>query len=90
MCQQWLAKFCAEDFSQDIAPWSSGPVEFDSDQIETLVEKNQCYTMWEIIDVLKISKSSVENHLHQLGYVNCFDVPWKLNRKRTKQNQKPS
>ena len=40
--------------------------------------------MWEIIDILKISKSSAENHLHQLGYVNCFDVPWKLNRKKKK------
>ena len=46
--------------------------------------------MWEIIDILKISKSSAENHLHQLGYVNCFDVPWKLNRKKKKKNQKPS
>ena len=25
-------------------------------------------------DILKISKSSVENHLHQLGYVHRFDV----------------
>ena len=39
--------------------------------------------MWEIAHILKISKSSVENHLHQLGYVNCFDVwvPQKLSEK---------
>ena len=30
--------------------------------------------MRKIADILKISKSSVENHLHQLGYVNRFDV----------------
>ena len=38
------------------------------------------YTMWEIADILKISKSSVENYLHQPGYVNRFDVwvPHKL------------
>ena len=30
--------------------------------------------MREIADILKILKSSTENHLHQLGYVNHFDV----------------
>ena len=30
--------------------------------------------MQEIADILKIYKSSAENHLHQLGYVNHFDV----------------
>ena len=37
--------------------WSGRPVEVDSDQIETLIENNQHYTMWEIANVLKISKS---------------------------------
>ena len=34
-------------------------------------------------DTLRISKSSTENHLHQLGHVNCFDVwiPHKLSKK---------
>ena len=49
------------------------PVEVDSDQIETLRVINH-YTSWEIADILKISKSSIENHLHQLGYVPHFDV----------------
>ena len=35
------------------------PVEVDSDQIKTLIENNQCYTMWEIADILKVSKSIV-------------------------------
>ena len=35
-CQKWFAKFCAGDFSLDNASWSGGPVEVDSDQIETL------------------------------------------------------
>ena len=30
--------------------------------------------MWEIANKLKISKSSIEDNLHQLGYINCFDV----------------
>ena len=82
-CQKWFAKLRAGDFSLDYAPGSGRPVEVDSDQIETLVENNQCYTTWQIADILKISKSSLENHLHQLGYVNRFDVwiPHKLSEK---------
>ena len=82
-CQRWFAKFPARDFSLDDAPRSGRPVEVDSYQIETVTENNQRYTTREIADILKISKSSVENHLHQLGYVNCFDVwvPRKLSEK---------
>ena len=58
-------------------------VEVDSDQTETLIENNQCDTTREIADILKISKSSVENHLHQLSYVHHFDiwVPHELKKK---------
>ena len=73
-CQKWFAKFPAGDFLLDDAPRSGRPVEVDRDQIETLIENNQCYTTREIADILKISKSSVENPLPQLGYVNHFDV----------------
>ena len=82
-CQKWFAKCRAGDFLLDEAPRSGRPVEVDSDQMETLTENNQRYTMRGIADILKISKSSVENHLHQLGYVNHFDVwvPHKLSEK---------
>ena len=73
-CQKCFAKFHAGDFSLDDAPRSGRPVEVDSDQIEALIENNQRYTTWKIADILKISKSSVKNHLPQLGHVNCFDV----------------
>ena len=66
-CQKWFAKFHAGDFSLDDAPQSGRPVEVDGDQTETLTENNQHYTMLEIDDILKIPKSSVENHLHHLG-----------------------
>ena len=58
----------------DDAPPPCGSVEVDSDQIEMLTEKDQCYTTREIVNILKIPKSIPENHLHQLGYVNRFDV----------------
>ena len=52
-CQKWFAKFHAGDFSLDNAPWMGRPVEVDSDQIETLIENNQCYTTQEIANILK-------------------------------------
>ena len=56
MCQNWFAKFHAGDSSLDGAPQLGRPIEADSDQIETLIENNQHYTMQEIADILKISK----------------------------------
>ena len=49
-CQKWFEKFLAGDFSLDEAPLSGKPVEVDSDEIEILIENNQCYTMQEIAD----------------------------------------
>ena len=82
--QKSFGKLHAGDFSLDDAPRSGRPVEVDSDQIETIIENNQCYTTQEIANILKISKSSAENHLHQLGYVNRFHVwvPHKLSEKK--------
>ena len=74
LCQKWFVKFHARDFSLANAPQLARWVEVDSDQIETLTENSLHYTVQEMADILKISKSSTENHLHQLGYVNCFDV----------------
>ena len=81
--QKYFGKFQAGDFSQDDAPLSSRPVEVDSNQIETLTENKQHYTMQETANKLKTGKSSTENHLHQPSYVYCFDVwiPHKLSNK---------
>ena len=54
-CQKWFEKFCVIDFSLDNALQSGRPVEVDSDQIETLIKTNQCYTMQETANILKIS-----------------------------------
>jgi len=51
-----LLKLPAGDFPLDDAPWLGRPVEVDRDQIETSIEKNQHYNMWEIADKFKISK----------------------------------
>ena len=57
MYQKLFVKFHARDFSLDDALQLGIPVEVDNDQIETLIESNQCYTMQEIANILKISKS---------------------------------
>ena len=59
--------FPAGDFSLDHAPWSGRRVEVDSNQIKTLTENNQHYTTWETANILKISKSTIENHFYQVG-----------------------
>ena len=50
-------KFCAGDFSLDDALWPGRLVEVDSDQIETLIENNKCYTMPKTANILKVSNS---------------------------------
>ena len=56
MYQKWFAKFHAGDFLLDHEQ-SGRPFEADIDQIETLIENNQYYTMWDMANILKISKS---------------------------------
>ena len=56
-CQKWFVKFCAGDFMLGNASQSGRPVEVDSNQIETLIENSKHYTIQEIVNILKISKS---------------------------------
>ena len=58
--QKWFAMFRAGDFSLDNAPQLVGQVVVDTNQTETLIENNQCYTTWKLADMFKISKSSDE------------------------------
>ena len=76
-------KFLAGGLLLDDAPQSGRPDEAGRNQIETLTENNQCHTMQEIAGILKLSKTSPENHLYQFGYVNHFNVwvPHKLSQK---------
>ena len=86
--QWWSIDDWARSMVIELGPWSSRPVEIDSDQTETPIENNQCYTLQEKDDILKISKLSIENYLRQLGYVNHFDA-WISNKlSKTKQNKK--
>ena len=68
-------KFHAGDFSLDNAPWLGRPVEVDGNQIETLIENDQCYTTQEIADILKISINLSINLLVKMKNVS-FNL-WK-------------
>ena len=63
---KWFEKFCPGDFSLNNNPWWGTPVEDESDQVKTLIEKNQHCTIWEIANILEISTSSMVNHLLSL------------------------
>ena len=52
---------------------SGRPVEVDGDQIETVTDSSQHYTVQEIA-CIKIPKSSIDSHLHKFGYFNHFDI----------------
>ena len=70
--QKWFAKFHAGCFLLDNIPQSCTPVEVDSNQMETLRTISVYHR--EITAALKIPKSSTENPLCQLSYVNPYDV----------------
>ena len=74
MCQKWFVKFRAGDFSLDDAPQWGRQVEVGSNQIKNINWGQANYSMGEMANIFKISKSSTENHLPQLGYVHHFDV----------------
>ena len=56
MCQKWFVKLPTGGSSLDQAPGFGRPAEVESDQIETITENNQHYTMWETADILKTYK----------------------------------
>ena len=60
MCQEWFEKFVAGHFLVNDPPRAGRQDEVDSDQTETLIENNQCYTLQDLANILKISKSSTE------------------------------
>ena len=48
-----VCAFCGGDFSLDVLTGLGRWDKVDSDQIKTLIENNQCSTIWEIADIPK-------------------------------------
>ncbi|KOC64962.1 hypothetical protein WH47_04551, partial [Habropoda laboriosa] len=61
--------FRTGDFSLKDAPRSDQPQEINIDQEKSVIDTNPRYTTRVIVEILKTSKSSVENRLHQPGCV---------------------
>lgn len=80
-CQRWYKKFNEGDFDLNDAPRSGRPTEIDDDELKALVESNSHYTTRYMAETLKISNSSVHDHLKKLNYVSRLDVwiPYELN-----------
>ncbi|KAL1122903.1 hypothetical protein AAG570_003228 [Ranatra chinensis] len=74
VCHKWFSRFRSGNFSVQDAPRSCRPTEINSDEVKEMVDTNPRYTTRQIAYILEISKSSVENHPHQLGYVSRLDV----------------
>ena len=73
MYQEWFVKFLMLEICHWTTLHTPVLVEVDGDQIKKLRTVN-AITMWEITNILKISISSIENHLHQHGHVNHIDI----------------
>ena len=74
MCEKWVAKNHAGDFSCAVAPRVCRPRAVESHPGQTLTEDGPRYGTQETGNILKVSQSSVKKHLQQLDYVNLFDV----------------
>ncbi|XP_066253847.1 uncharacterized protein [Euwallacea similis] len=69
-----FAKFRSGDFDIDDASRSGRPTEINSSDVKAIVESDPSQSVREIATKLNISHTSVEKHLHQLGYVSRLNV----------------
>ncbi|KZC05865.1 hypothetical protein WN55_07310 [Dufourea novaeangliae] len=58
------------DFSLQNALHSCWPREIRNNQVKCTINNNSRYTAREIAEILQLSKSGMENRLHQFGYVS--------------------
>lgn len=72
--RKWFAKFRAGDFNVKDQERSGRPSSTDDDQLKTLLDNNPRYTVRDLAEILKISKTTVHEHLVKLKYVNRYDV----------------
>lgn len=74
--RKWFHRFKAGDFSLEDQERPGKPSTTDEDRIKTLIENNPRYTTRQLAKILKISKSTIHEHLVKLGYVkpSRFDV----------------
>lgn len=73
-CQNWFAKFHSGNFDINDAQRSGRPHEIETSNVKAIVDQNPTQSVREIAMALNVSHTSVENHLHKLGYVSRLNV----------------
>lgn len=79
-CQKWFTKFRSGDFSLKDEQRSGRPNEVEDDEIKAIIESDRHATVRELGEKLKVSHTTIENHLKRLGLVKKLDtwVPHEL------------
>ncbi|XP_066906752.1 histone-lysine N-methyltransferase SETMAR-like [Halyomorpha halys] len=73
-CQNWFAKFRAENFDINDAPRPGRPQEIEPIDVKTIANLSPSQLVRDITEVLGVSHTSVQNHLRKLGNVSRLDV----------------
>lgn len=66
-CQRWFRRFSTGDFDITNNHRSGRPTELDNVHLKTMVEENPRQTIQEIAEKLNASRSTVHEHLKQIG-----------------------
>ena len=74
-CRNWFDKFRSEDFLLKDEQRSGRPNEIDDDQNKAIIESDRYVIVWEIKEMLKIPKSTIDRHIKRLG---LFKKTWYL------------
>jgi histone-lysine N-methyltransferase SETMAR len=79
-CQIWFTKFRSENFLFQDVPRSGRSVQLNEDQLKAIIENDRHITVREIAKKLNLSKTTIDDHLRNLGYSKKLDiwVPHKL------------
>lgn len=68
MCPRWFAKFQPKISHTKVPHRSGRPLAVQSHRVQMFTEDRPHHAMWETDDILKVSRSSVKNHMHLQDY----------------------
>lgn len=85
--QRWFKKFREGDFSLEDEEGRGRPSSLNDDVLQSVVEENPKTTVRELAEQLKVSKTTVSNHLKAIGKVKKLEnwVPHSLNDRQKNQ-----